>query len=305
MLGMHGARFTNHALEACDLLIAVGARFDDRATGRAAEFCPNAKIIHIDIDQSEIEKIKPAAIGIVSDAGDALRALFPLVASDSRHEWMAEIRRLRARFPMELDGADDITSAYGTIRHTAGCLPPDAIITTDVGQHQMRVAQAFPFQTPRTWLTSGGLGTMGFGLPAAIGAALAAPTRTVVCFTGDGSFLMNIQELATLAEEDLNVKIILFDNRSLGLVHQQQDLFYGSRFIAVNYPKPVDFAGIAGCFGIPSTRLSESQNPADALARALHAPGPHLIHLSVDAYDKVFPMVAPGGANSQMLTRAK
>ena len=305
MLGMHGARFTNHALEACDLLIAVGARFDDRATGRAAEFCPNAKIIHIDIDQSEIEKIKPAAIGIVSDAGDALRALFPLVESDSRHEWMAEIRRLRARFPMELDEADDITSAYGTIRHTAGCLPPDAIITTDVGQHQMRVAQAFPFQTPRTWLTSGGLGTMGFGLPAAIGAALAAPTRTVVCFTGDGSFLMNIQELATLAEEDLNVKIILFDNRSLGLVHQQQDLFYGSRFIAVNYPKPVDFAGIAGCFGIPSTRLSESENPADALARALHVPGPHLIHLSVDAYDKVFPMVAPGGANSQMLTRAK
>lgn len=305
MLGMHGARFTNHALEACDLLIAVGARFDDRATGRAATFCPNADIIHIDIDQSEIEKIKPASIGIASDAGEALRALLPLIEPDSRREWMAEVRRLRAEFPMELDAVEDVTSAYGIIRHAAGCLPPDAIITTDVGQHQMRVAQAFPFQTPRTWLTSGGLGTMGFGLPAAIGAALAAPTRTVVCFTGDGSFLMNIQELATLAEEGCNVKIILSDNRSLGLVHQQQDLFYGSRFIAVNYPKSVDFAGIAGCFGIPSTRLAESENPAEALAHALCAPGPHLIHLLADVYDKVFPMVAPGGANSRMITRAQ
>ena len=304
MLGMHGARFTNHALEACDLLIAVGARFDDRATGRAAAFCPNAGIIHIDIDRSEIEKIKPASIGIASDAGEALRALLPLIEPDSRREWMAEVRRLRAEFPMELDGVEDVTSAYGIIRHTADCLPPDAIIATDVGQHQMRVAQAFPFRTPRTWLTSGGLGTMGFGLPAAIGAALAAPARTVVCFTGDGSFLMNIQELATLAEEELNVKIILFDNRSLGLVHQQQDLFYGSRFIAVNYPKPVDFAGIAGCFGIPSTRLAGSDDPAEALAQALRTPGPHLIHAPVDVYDKVFPMVAPGGANSQMLTRA-
>ncbi len=304
MLGMHGARFTNLALENCDLLIAVGARFDDRATGKVQAFCPHAQIIHIDIDASEIEKIKPAAIGLVADARTALRALLPMVEANARQDWLNEIHRLRSAFPLELEAEDDATTAYGIIRQAATCLPADAIITTDVGQHQMKVAQAYRFQSPRTWLTSGGLGTMGFGLPAAIGAALAAPDRTVVCFSGDGSFLMNMQELATLAEENLNVKIILLDNRSLGLVHQIQDLFYGGRFIAVNYPKPVDFAGIANCFGIASTQLGDEPAPAAALTAALQATGPHLIHAPVDVYDKVFPMVRPGAANSQMLTRA-
>jgi len=304
MLGMHGARYTNYALEACDLLIVVGARFDDRATGKVEAFCPGVRIIHIDIDPSEIEKIKPASIGIVADACDALRAILPMVEARGREEWMDEIRRLRTAYPLELDGEDDPLAAYGIIRGAAACLPSDAIVTTDVGQHQMKVAQAYPFRSPRTWLTSGGLGTMGFGLPAAIGASLAAPGRIVVCFSGDGSFLMNMQELATLAEENLDVKIILLDNRSLGLVHQQQDLFYGGRFIAVNFPVKTDFAGIANCFGIPSTRLGEAGDPAAALEEALLSHGPHLIHAPVDVYDKVFPMVRPGGANSQMLTRA-
>ena len=304
MLGMHGARFTNLALEACDLLIAVGARFDDRATGKVEAFCPNAQIIHIDIDPSEIEKIKPAAIGLVADARTALQALLPMVQASAREDWLEEIRRLRSAFPLELEGEDDPTTAYGIIRCAAACLPPDAVITTDVGQHQMKVAQAYRFRSPRTWLTSGGLGTMGFGFPAAIGAALAAPDRTVVCFSGDGSFLMNMQELATLAEENLNVIIILLDNRSLGLVHQIQDLFYGGRFIGVNYPKAVDFAGIANSFGIPSTRLGEVSDPGSALETALQDSGPRLIHAPVDVYDKVFPMVRPGASNSQMLTRA-
>ncbi|HWQ90180.1 MAG TPA: acetolactate synthase large subunit [Clostridia bacterium] len=304
MLGMHGARFTNLALEACDLLIAVGARFDDRATGKVQAFCPNAQIIHIDVDASEIEKIKPAAIGLVADARTALKALLSQVEANARQNWLDEIRRLRSSFPLEIEAEDDATTAYGIIRQAAACLPADAIITTDVGQHQMKVAQAYRFHSTRTWLTSGGLGTMGFGLPAAIGAALAAPERTVVCFSGDGSFLMNMQEMAVLAEENLNVKIILLDNRSLGLVHQIQDLFYGGRFIAVNYPKPVDFAGIANCFGIASTRLGEESQPATALSAALKDHGPHLIHAPVDVYDKVFPMVRPGAANSQMLTRA-
>ncbi len=304
MLGMHGAQFTNLALEACDLLIAVGARFDDRATGKVQAFCPRAQIIHIDVDASEIEKIKPAAIGLVADARTALRALLPMVEAGARQDWLDEIHRLRSAFALELEGKDDPTTAYGIIRHAAACLPPDAIITTDVGQHQMKVAQAYRFHAPRTWLTSGGLGTMGFGLPAAIGAALAQPARTVVCFSGDGSFLMNMQELATLAEENLNVKIVLLDNRSLGLVHQIQDLFYGGRFMAVNYPKAVDFAGIANCFGMPATRLGAESDRGAALKAALQIPGPHLIHAPVDVYDKVFPMVRPGAANSQMLTRA-
>lgn len=304
MLGMHGAQFTNHALEICDLLIAVGARFDDRATGKVEQFCPNAKIIHIDIDASEIDKLKPAALGLACDARQALQALLPLVQKDSRSQWLAEIHQLRTIFPPEIKGLDNPVTVGGIIRKVAACLPATAIITTDVGQHQMKVAQAYRFTSPRTWLTSGGLGTMGFGLPAAIGAALAAPPRTVVCFTGDGSFLMNLQELATLAEENLNVKIVVFDNRSLGLVHQLQDLFYGGRITAVNFSKNTDFAGLANCFGIPATRLGDASNPGEAIEKALSAPGPHLLHAPVDVYDKVFPMVRPGAGNSQMLTGA-
>lgn len=304
MLGMHGAQFTNLALDACDLLIAVGVRFDDRATGKVDAFCPHARIIHIDIDPSEIEKIKPTAVGIAADARAALRQLLPLVGNGSRREWLEEIARLRSTFPLEFESENDPGTAYGLIRRTAACLPPETIITTDVGQHQMKAAQAYRFHFPRTWLTSGGLGTMGFGFPAAIGAALAAPERTVVCFSGDGSFLMNLQELATLAEENLEVKIVLLDNRSLGLVHQIQDLFYGGRFIGVNYPKPIDFAGIAECFGIPSTRLGTAGDPVQALEAALRSRGPHLIHAPVDVYDKVFPMVQPGASNAQMLTRS-
>jgi acetolactate synthase-1/2/3 large subunit len=304
MLGMHGSQFTNHAVEACDLLIAVGARFGDRATGKVDRFCPNAKIIHIDIDPSEIEKIKPASVGIVGDAREALEALLPMVERNSREDWMLEIRRLRAAFPQKLQGEEDPATSYGIIRTASACLPDDAIITTDVGQHQMKTAQAFEFHQPRTWLTSGGLGTMGFGLPAAIGASLAAPDRTVVCFSGDGSLLMNIQELATLAEENLNVKILLLDNQALGLVHQLQDLLYAQRITSVKYARGTDFAGIANCFGIASTRLAESEDPAAALEAALKAPGPHLIHARVDVYEKALPMVRPGGGNTQMLTHA-
>lgn len=302
MLGMHAARYTNHALHACDLLIAVGSRFDDRATGRVEAFCPTARIIHVDIDPSEIDKIKPSSIGITGDARLVLEAWIPEIRKTDRSDWITEINELRKRYPLELPGADDPMSSYGVIRHTAALLPDDAIITTDVGQHQMKVAQAYPFSTPRTWLTSGGLGTMGFGFPTAIGAALQAPDRPVVCFSGDGSFLMNIQELATLAEENLNVKVILLDNQSLGLVHQQQDLFYGSRFIAVNYPRKVDFAAIAKGFGVDALSLGEAENPAEALASAIQRPGPCLIHVPIDVYDKVFPMVPPGGCNTDMLT---
>lgn len=304
MLGMHGARFTNKAMEACDLLIAVGSRFDDRATGRMDRFCPEATVIHIDIDPTEIEKLRSAAVGITGEARRVLEALLPLIDEDPRTDWIREVEGLRREFPLDLSGEDDIRTSYGLIRAAAAVLPEDAIITTDVGQHQMKVAQAYPLRRPRTWQTSGGLGTMGFGLPAAIGAALAEPWRTVVCFSGDGSFLMNVQELAVLAEESLNVKVVLFDNRSLGLVHQQQDLFYGSRFIAVDYARAVDFATVARGFGVPATRLDDCTDPEAALQAALRAPGPHLIHARIDVYDKVFPMVPPGAANSHMLVRA-
>ena len=304
MLGMHAARYTNQALHACDLLVAVGSRFDDRATGRVEAFCPTARIIHVDIDPSEIDKIKPSSIGITGDARQVLEAWLPEIRETDRSEWTGEIERLKQAFPMEFPGADDPMTAYGVIRKTAALLPPDAIITTDVGQHQMKVAQAYPFSIPRTWLTSGGLGTMGFGFPTAIGAALQAPDRPVVCFSGDGSFLMNIQELATLAEENLNLKIVLLDNQSLGLVHQQQHLFYRARFIAVNYPRKVDFVAIAKGFGVPAISLGDTDDPSSALAGAFSEPGPCLIHVPTDVYDKVFPMVPPGGSNTEMLTHS-
>lgn len=304
MLGMHAARYTNQALHACDLLVAVGSRFDDRATGRVESFCPTARIIHVDIDPSEIDKIKPSSIGITGDARQVLEAWLPEILETDRSEWTGEIERLKQAFPMEFPGADDPMTAYGVIRKTAALLPPDAIITTDVGQHQMKVAQAYPFSTPRTWLTSGGLGTMGFGFPTAIGAALQAPDRPVVCFSGDGSFLMNIQELATLAEENLNLKIVLLDNQSLGLVHQQQHLFYGARFIAVNYPRKVDFVAIAKGFGVPAISLGDTDDPSSALAGAFSETGPCLIHVPTDVYDQVFPMVPPGGCNTEMLTHS-
>lgn len=301
MLGMHAARFTNHALERSDLLIAVGVRFDDRATGKVETFCPGAAIIHVDVDASEIGKIRNADIGIRADARSVLIDWLEQLPEQTRPEWTAEVARLRKEYPLELDGLDDPRRSYGIIRRCGQLAGEDAIITTDVGQHQMRVAQAYPFARPRRWLTSGGLGTMGFGLPAAIGAALAEPEATVLCFSGDGSFLLNCQELATLREENLKVKIILLDNRGYGLVNQQQDLFYGKRRFAVEFKHPVDFVQLAASFGIEGFSMTEN-DAEERLEAALAAPGPSLIHVPTQLAEKVFPMVAPGGSNADMIT---
>ncbi|MDD5036518.1 MAG: acetolactate synthase large subunit [Methylococcaceae bacterium] len=301
MLGMHAARYTNLALDECDLLIAVGARFDDRATGKVAAFCPHAKIIHIDIDPAELDKVKRAHIAITADVGDALAHLFPIVAENERKTWISRINTLQAEHPFQMPGADDPLSHFGLINGVAACLDDDAIISTDVGQHQMWVAQAYPLRRPRQWLTSGGLGTMGFGVPAAIGAALAERQRTVVCFTGDGSIMMNIQELATAAEENVNLKIIVMDNATLGLVHQQQTLFYGERLFASQFKVSPDFIKIAQGFGIAAVDLDQVDNPAAVLKAAISRPGPCLIHVGIDAAQKVFPMVPPGAANHEMI----
>jgi acetolactate synthase-1/2/3 large subunit len=301
MLGMHGARHTNMVLDESDLLIAVGARFDDRATGRLEAFCPRAKVIHIDVDAAELGKLKTPHIAIRGDAARVLAALLPQVFPHARLDWLARVAALRRRHPTLLPDIDDPRSHYGLVRAVAGCLDESAIITTDVGQHQMWVAQAYPFARPRRWLTSGGLGTMGFGIPAAIGAAMAEPGRTVVCFTGDGSILMNVQELATLAETGARVKIVLMDNASLGLVQQQQELFYGERVYASRYGASPDFTAIARGFGLPAVDLDAEHDPRTALYGLLHAPGPCLIHAGIDRSAKVYPMVPPGAANTQMI----
>jgi acetolactate synthase-1/2/3 large subunit len=301
MVGMHAARYTNLLLEECDLLIALGIRFDDRATGKAAAFCPQAKIVHVDIDASELGKIKQPFLGIEADVGDFLRALEPNVVATPRCDWMRRVQHLRAAYPLATPGDGDPLQPYGIIRHTAALLGGDAIVTSDVGQHQMWVAQAFPFTWPRQWLTSGGLGTMGFGLPAAIGAALAHPGKTVVCFTGDGSFLMNLQELATAAEEEVNIKVILLNNGHLGLVRQQQQLFYGGRYHASRFHAEPDFAAIARGFNVAAHDLGSADDPVAMLGGALCTPGPCVLNVPIAADANVYPMVPPGAANRDMI----
>jgi acetolactate synthase I/II/III large subunit len=301
MLGMHGARCTNLVIDECDLLLAIGARFDDRATGKPDRFAPHAKIVHIDIDARELGKIKPPQLAIRADARAALHELLTRVPRIQRNDWLKRVAQLRSEYPLQMPHRTHTCSPYGIVRAVGALAPSDAIVTTDVGQHQMWVAQAFPFQRPDRWLTSGGLGTMGFGLPAAIGAALAEPMATTLCFTGDGSLLMNIQELATLAELDLNVKIVLLDNASLGLVRQQQELFFRKRFVASLFAQPSNFVAIAHAFGIPAVDLERTVRPEQALRRAIVSDGPTLIRVPIGAEHHVLPMVAPGSANTEAL----
>ncbi len=301
MLGMHGARYTNCILDECDLLLAIGARFDDRAVGKAAVFAAQAKIVHIDIDAREFGKIKSPVLAIHADARSALQALLSRARRTERRAWLARVHELKRMHPLMIKDAETVCSPYGIVSAVAKFAPAECIVTTDVGQHQMWVAQAFPFSDPHRWLTSGGLGTMGFGLPAAIGAALASPHATTVCFTGDGSLLMNIQELATVAELDLNVKIIVMDNAALGLVKQQQRLFYERREIASTFVKPTDFAQVARAFGIASWDLQGTSNPQRTLREALHTRGPTLVRVPIAAEELALPMVPPGRANHEAL----
>jgi acetolactate synthase-1/2/3 large subunit len=301
MLGMHGARSTNMVLGEADLLLAVGVRFDDRATGRAEDFCRHASIAHIDIDPSEIDKIKPSNLSLVGDAGEVLRALAPAVPADGRREWGARVAQLRSRYGPAPPTTGDPLQPRNFIRHLSKLAGPDAIVATDVGQHQMWVAQEYPFHRPRSLLTSGGLGTMGFGLPAAIGASLAKPGTRVVCVSGDGSILMNIQELATLSELGLDVTVAVMNNRHLGLVRQQQELFYGARYHASRFEAEPDFAAIARGFGIRGYDLEGDPHPTGTLESALSRPGPAVVNVPVHHAENVFPMVPPGGANNEMI----
>ena len=301
MLGMHGARSTNYILQEADLLIVMGARFDDRAIGKTEQFCPNAKIIHVDIDRAELGKIKQPHVAIQGDVAEVLAQLIPQTAATDRADWRQLVADLQREFPGAIPTEGDPLSHYGLINAVAACVDDSAIITTDVGQHQMWTAQAYPLNRPRQWLTSGGLGTMGFGLPAAVGAALANPDRKVICFSGDGSLMMNIQEMATAAENQLDVKIILMNNEALGLVHQQQSLFYKQGVFAATYPGMINFMQIAAGFGLHTCDLNAEEDAHAALQAAISRPGPALIHVRIDPEQKVYPMVPPGAANTEMV----
>jgi acetolactate synthase-1/2/3 large subunit len=302
MLGMHGAAYTNRILDECDCLIAIGVRFDDRATGKVSEFCPRASIIHIDIDASELDKIKTPAIAINSDAKSSLDYLLQHSGGTQRPLWQQRIAGLKKIYTYELTGVDDMFSPHGLLLQLARMVDKDVIMVTDVGQHQMWTAQLFPLSRSRQWISSGGLGTMGFGLPAAIGAALAEPQRKIICISGDGSLMMNIQELETAVEHALNIKIIVMNNRNLGLVRQQQQLFYAGRYSGINNRHCVDFAALARAMGAAAVDLAKTVNPVAALQDMLDKPGPMLIHVPINENAMVLPMVPPGAGNIDMIT---
>ncbi|MBM9579634.1 biosynthetic-type acetolactate synthase large subunit [Leptospira sp. 201903070] len=304
MLGMHGSRAANMALEEADLLIALGVRFDDRATGKLSEFCPNSKIIHVDIDATEIGKLKIPNLSLKCEVEDFLRQILEVQISYqicALEGWKERISTLKVLYGLPLPSEDDTHHPFSVIRKISEILGDQAIVTTDVGQHQMWVAQYYSFQTQGSLLTSGGLGTMGFGLPSAIGAALVSPGKRIVCVSGDGSILMNIQELDTLRELDLDVTILLMNNGHLGLVRQQQELFFSSRFSASQFVTPTDFIKIASSFGIPSYELGEESSASELLSEVFGKKGPSFIVLKVSPGLHVLPMVPPGKANREMI----
>lgn len=295
LLGMHGSTATNRLVAQADVVLAIGARFDDRATGRLGTQCPKARVIHVDIDPSELGKLQPTEVDITGNALEIATLLAERLGEVHTRGSAIQVARCWASDPNRLPQAIP-SDSRGILTHLAEVLGGDTFVVTDVGQHQMRVAQSYPFRRPRRWLTSGGLGTMGFGVPAALGAAVAHPESEVLCITGDGSLMMNLQELATLVEERANVTILVMDNACLGLVGQQQDLFYSRRRTGCDYRCPSNLVTIAQAFGIPSYDLA-TLNPTAAIAQACAQRGPKLLRLAVDAREHVFPMVPPGAAN--------
>ncbi|MFA5684796.1 MAG: acetolactate synthase 2 catalytic subunit [Lysobacteraceae bacterium] len=300
MLGMHGSVAANLAVQESDLLIVVGARFDDRATGKLAEFAPQAKVIHLDADAAEISKLRYAQVHLVGELG----ALLPQL--DCRPDigpWQALCAQRRADSQPRHDAPGELIYAPALLRRLSELAPADTVIACDVGQHQMWVAQHCIHRHINQHLTSGGLGTMGFGLPAAMGVAIGAPGAPVVCVSGDGSIMMNIQELATLRRYRTPVKIVLLDNNALGMVRQWQELFFAERYSEIDLSDNPDFAELARAFGIEAFGIERRDEVDAALTRLLAADGPCLLHVRIDPRTNVWPLVPPNTPNHQMIDR--
>ena len=301
MLGMHGTRYANQAVTQSDLLLAIGVRFDDRVTGRCADFAPNATIVHIDIDPAEISKNVHADLAIISDARQALAALLPLVDSGEHGEWLAQVMAWKEMHPLTYEQGRMQIKPQQVCAQLNELAAANSIVTTDVGQHQMWTAQYCQFDAPRRFLTSGGLGTMGYGLPAAIGAQIACPDRQVIAILGDGGFQMTMQELGTMVKYQLPVKIVLLNNQYLGMVRQWQELFLEKRYSAVEMDANPDFIQLAGAYGIPARRVEDPQELVECLAWCLHQPGPAFLEVKIAKEENVFPMVPAGKALHEML----
>jgi acetolactate synthase-1/2/3 large subunit len=306
MLGMHGTRAANYAMDSADLIVAIGARFDDRITGKLSEFAPRAKFIHIDIDPAEISKNVPAHIPIVGDAKQVLpkltREYRALQTDTSRLDaWWKRIRGWQEEHPLAYEASDAEIKPQFMVETLFRATGGDAIVTSDVGQHQMWCAQYYGFDKPRRWINSGGLGTMGFGLPAAIGAKVACPDDEVVCLAGDGSLIMNVQELATAVSHEIPVKVFLMNNGYMGMVRQWQELFWERRYSAVEMGPSPDWVKLAEAFGATGMRCEDPADLEETMRRALDADGPVLVDVRVTAEENCFPMIPAGAAARDMV----
>jgi len=307
MLGMHGTRAANYAMDEADLIVAIGARFDDRITGKLSEFAPHAKFIHIDIDPAEISKNVAAHIPIVGDAKQVLpkltREYRALQTDPSRLDaWWKRIEAWREEYPLRYEpGADGEIKPQFMIEAMHRATQGDAIVTSDVGQHQMWAAQYYDFEKPRRWINSGGLGTMGFGLPAAVGAKVACPDDVVVCLAGDGSLIMNVQELATCVNEEIPVKVFLMNNGYMGMVRQWQELFWDRRYSSVEMGPSPDWVKLAEAFGATGMRCEDSADLEETMTKAIETDGPVLLDVRVSPEENCFPMIPAGAAARDMV----
>jgi acetolactate synthase-1/2/3 large subunit len=307
MLGMHGTRAANYAMDEADLICAVGARFDDRVTGKLSEFAPRAKFIHIDVDPAEISKNIPAHIPIVGDAKHVLAKLlveYRALSADSARlgEWWERIEGWREKYPLGYeDSTDNEIKPQYMIQALHEATGGDAIVTSDVGQHQMWAAQYYDFPAPRRWINSGGLGTMGFGLPAAMGAAVGCPERTVCCIAGDGSVQMNAQELATCAQEKIPIKVFIMNNGYLGMVRQWQELFWDGRYSHVETGDYPDFVKLAEAYGATGMRCEDKTTLVQDMKRAIATDGPVVVDVKVTREENTYPMIPAGQAAREMV----
>ncbi|HDL1112506.1 TPA: acetolactate synthase 2 catalytic subunit [Mannheimia haemolytica] len=300
MIGMHGTKAANYAVQECDLLIACGARFDDRVTGKLDTFAPHAKVIHIDIDNAEINKLRQAQVAL---KGNLIEAVNYLAQPLDIEPWREDVRNLKQQFDFQYqensgDGNIDAVALLHTLSQRKA---KNSIVTTDVGQHQMWSAQHLTYHDPKNYITSAGFGSMGFGLPAAIGAIKARAEDQVILITGDGSIMMNIQELGTLKRADLAVKILLLDNQRLGMVRQWQSLFFHGRHSQTILDDNPDFVLLAKAFDIDGERIEKASEVSDAIDRMLNAKGAYLLHVCIPQEDNVWPLVPPGACNADML----
>ena len=301
MLGMHGTAYANFAVTESDVLVAIGARFDDRITGKIDEFAPHAKIIHIDIDPASISKSIRVDIPVVGDAKNILQELNKHIHFVERKEWLDKIKYWKEKNPLSYNNSGNVIKPEYVIEQICEAAKGNAIITTEVGQNQMWAAQYFTFTQPRTFLSSGGLGTMGYGFPAAIGAQLGCPDKLVVDIAGDGSIQMNIQELSTVARLNIPVKIAILNNGYLGMVRQWQELFYNKRYSSVNLNGNPDFVKLAEAYGAKGFLVEKKEDVRPTIEKAFSIKGPVIMDFRVDPNENVFPMVPAGQAIHRMI----